>query len=128
MIEIRHREPVVLADDFSRLVAWYRDALGFEVRQLFEDAYHYCLMETPTGIRLGIGSAKEMGIEPADREKNTVVLQFEVDDVKEFFAHLEQEGATITFGPSQDKDDGYWYGGFKDLEGNPVWVVDKDCP
>jgi len=35
-----------------------------------------------------------MGVEPDDRSKNTVILQFEVED----------------------------------LEGNPCWVVDKNCP
>ncbi|MFP6574016.1 MAG: VOC family protein [Pirellulaceae bacterium] len=128
MIEIRPREMVILATDFDALVAWYRDGLGFAVTDLFEDDYHYCTLKTPSGITIGIADAKEMGVVPVDRSKNTVILQFEVDDLAEFFAHLEQVGGAITFGPSFDKNGEFWFGGFSDPEGNPCWVVDKNCP
>jgi len=128
MIEIRPRETVILATDFDALVAWYRDGLGFAVTDLFEDDFHYCSLETPSGIKVGIASAAEMGVEPVDRSKNTVILQFEVDDLAEFFAQLEQVGAVITFGPSFDENGEFWFGGFSDPEGNPCWVVDKNCP
>ena len=85
-------------------------------------------MKTPSGITISIASAVEMGVEPTDRSLNTVVLQFEVDDLAEFFAHLEQAGGAITFGPSFDKNGEFWFGGFSDPEGNPIWVVDKNCP
>ena len=128
MIEIRPRETVILATGFAELFAWYRDVLGFRVTRLFEDGFHFCNLETSTGIRIGIGDAAEMGVVPGDRSTNTVVLQFEVDDVKAFFAHLEKSGATISNGPAFDKNDGFWFGGFADPEGNPIWVVDKNCP
>lgn len=67
MVELRPRETVILATDFSRLVDWYRDVLGFTVVKLFEDDFHFCNLETPTGIRIGIGDAKEMGVVPGDR-------------------------------------------------------------
>jgi predicted enzyme related to lactoylglutathione lyase len=127
-MEIRSREPVILATDFSALVAWYRDALGFSVTKRFEDGFHYCNLESRSGGKIGIASAKEMGVDPADRSLNTVVLQFEVDDVKAFFTHLEAAGGTIVSGPSFDAKDSFWFGGFSDPEGNPFWVVDKDCP
>jgi|GEM_PF-5298973 catechol 2,3-dioxygenase-like lactoylglutathione lyase family enzyme len=41
MINIRPRELVILADDFAKLYAWYRDVLGFKVTKLFDDDYHY---------------------------------------------------------------------------------------
>ena len=128
MVEIRPRETVILATSFSTLVAWYRDVLEFTVIKLFEDGFHFCNLETTSGIKIGIAASEEMGVEPADRSKNTVVLQFEVDDVKEFFTHLEKDGAVITNGPSFDKKDNFWFGGFSDPEGNPFWVVDKNCP
>ena len=65
-----------------------------------------------------------MDVEPADRSKNTVALQIEVDDLAEFFTHLQEGGGTVTFGPSLEKNVGFWFGGFNDPEGNPVWVVD----
>ena len=60
-MEIRPRETVILASDFSKLVDWYRDVLGFKVTKQFEADYHYCNLETGSGIRIGIASAEEMG-------------------------------------------------------------------
>lgn len=128
MIELRPRETVILAENFSNLVNWYRDALGFSVNQLYEDDFHYCHLESQTGIKIGIADADEMGVAPIDRSGNTVLLQFEVDDVKEFFSFLKNMGALITGGPSFDKRDKFWFGSFSDPEGNPFWVVDKNCP
>ena len=128
MLSIRPRETVILATDFSALVAWYRDVLGFTVVSTFEDAFHYYYLETPTGIKIGIASAQEMEVVPGDRSSNTVILQFEVDDLHAFFADLKRAGGTATFGPTQDKQGGFWFGGFSDPEGNPIWVVDKNCP
>ena len=128
MIEIRPRETVILASDYSTLVAWYRDVLGFAVIKTFEDDFNYCYLETPSGIKIGIAPAVEMGVVPVDRASNTVILQFEVDDVQAFFDHLQQSGGFITMGPSHDEKSDFWYGGFTDPEGNPCWVVDKNCP
>ena len=82
MIEIRPREIVILAEDFDRLVAWYRDVLGFDVVRLFEDQFHFCNLETSSGIRLGIGLASEMGVVPGDRQHNTVVFQIEAQKLR----------------------------------------------
>lgn len=127
-MEIRPRETVILATDFSALYTWYRDVLGFTVVRLFEDGFHYCNLESSSGIRIGIGDATEMGVAPGDRSRNTVILQFEVDDVQRFFAHLASAGAAIVSGPTQDKNEGFWFGSFSDPEGNPCWVVDRNCP
>lgn len=125
--EIRPRETVIMAVDFPALVAWYQSALGFELEALHEDDYHYATLKTTSGIKIGIADAKEMGCEPKERKDNTVLMQFEVPDVKAFFEHLEANGASIPFGPSYDKKGEFWYGGFADPEGNPFWVVDVNC-
>ena len=127
-MKLHPRESVILADDFQALVDWYQHALGFKATQLFEEDYHYCNLENENGIRLGIADAKEMGVNPNDRKNNTVVLQFQVADVKGFLEHVGDNGGKITFGPSLDKKDNFWYGGFSDLEGNPFWIVDEKCP
>jgi len=128
MIEIRPREIVILATNFSGLVNWYKNILGFTASQLVEDDFHYCNLELESGIKVGIADANEMGVEPVDRNKNTVLLQIEVDDVKELFEYLKEKGVTITGGPSFDDKDKFWFGSFVDLEGNSIWVVDKNCP
>ena len=127
-MDIRARETVILASDFSGLVNWYRDVLGFAVVKMFEESYLFCNLETSTGIKIGIGSAEQMGIEPGNRANNTVVLQFEVDNVTPFLEHVGENQGVVTFGPSFNEKDNFWYGGFTDPEGNPIWVVDKDCP
>lgn len=127
-MELRPRESVILATDFAALVAWYRDVLGFRVARLYEESYHYANLETPTGIQIGIAAAGEVGVEPGDRSNNTVLLQFEVDDVKVLLEHLQRSGGSVTFGPSFDEEHKFWYGGFSDPEGNPIWIVDKNCP
>ena len=127
-MEIRPRETVVMAVDSKALVAWYIDVLGFVLVDDHEGEYHYYNLETSTGIKVGIANAEEMGVKPVDRTTNTVLMQVEVDDVKAFFTLLEASGGSVMFGPSQSGPDGFWYGGFADPEGNPLWVVDKDCP
>lgn len=127
-MKLSPRETVILADDFDALVAWYVDVLGFRVTKRFEEGYRYANLETETGLRIGIAPAEEVGVMPGDRSTNTVLFQIEVPDVKVFFEHLGNAGASIAFGPARDEADGFWYGGFKDLEGNPIWVVDADCP
>ena len=128
MVEFRPREPVILAVDFPSLVNWYRDVLGFRVVTLFEDNFHYCNLASRSGVTLGIADATEMGVTPVDRSCNTVLLQFEVDDLRDFLSSVERNGGSITFGPSFNEKDDFWFGGFADPEGNPFWVVDAKCP
>lgn len=127
-MKLHPRESVIFAEDFQALVEWYQQVLHFKVRRLVEEDYHYCNLENEAGIQLGIADAEEMGVSPLDRKHNSVVLQFQVADVKAFFAYLTEKSGAITFGPSYDAKDGFWFGGFQDLEGNPFWVVDENCP
>ncbi len=128
MQPIRPRESVILAEDFKVLVFWYREVLGFELKRLAEDDYHFANLETKSGIKIGIGSAKQMGLEPGDRSKAAVILQLEVDDLPQFFEHVAASGANILFGPTKDTEENFWFGAITDPEGNQWWVVDKDCP
>ena len=48
----------------------------------FVEDFHYCNLATQSGIKIGIADAKEMGVEPDDRSNNTVILQFEVEDLE----------------------------------------------
>lgn len=128
MIEIRPRETVILVNDFAGIVKWYQEVLGFQITQIFEEGFHYCNLETQSEIKIGIAPAQEVGVELRKRAANSILLQFEVDDVQDFFEYLKGNGATITGGPSFDQNDEFWFGSFADPEGNPYWVVDKNCP
>ena len=127
-MQIHPRETVILADDPRALADWYHTVLGLEITRSVEVDYHYHYLESPQGVRIGIADAREMGVTPGDRKSNTVLLQLQVHDVRAFFEQIRARGATTTFGPSHDVRDDFWYGGFLDLEGNPIWVVDSSCP
>lgn len=122
------RETVIFANDFKKTIDWYQRVLGFKIKTLYEEDYHYCNLENETGIRIGIADSQEMSIQTHDRKNNTVILQVQVSDVKTFFNYLQDREGKITFGPSFDKKGEFWYGGFEDVEGNPWWVVDENCP
>jgi len=122
------REVVVLAEDYDALVAWYVEVLGFRVASRFDDGYRYTNLENENGLRIGVAPASEAGVLPGERAKNTVLLQIEVPDVQAFFARLRASGTAILFGPSRDETGAFWFGGFADSEGNPIWVVDENCP
>lgn len=128
MIKIKPREPVIFAADFYKLIKWYKSVLGFSLTHLVEDDYHYCNLESADGFRIGVADANEMGVLLGDRQHNSVVLQIEVPDLPQFFDYLKEREGAVTFGPSYDKKGGFWFGGFQDLEGNPFWVVDENCP
>lgn len=127
-MKLAPRETVVHAENFERMVKWYHEVLGLRIAKQFTEDFHYCNLENDEGVRIGISSAKEMGVVPQERKHNTVVLQFEVSDVKAFLEHLTAHGAKTTFGPSHSEKDDFWYGGAEDIEGNPIWVVDENCP
>ncbi len=125
---LRPREPVILAEDFDRLVSWYCDVLGFQIRRKFTDGMHYANLEIDTGVELGIGLASEMQVSPGNRAAATTILQFEADDVPGFLKLVAGKGGTVQFGPAFNEEDGFWFGAFSDPEGNRCWVVDAKCP
>ena len=127
-MELNPRETVILVEDFDLMINWYCEVLGFKVTKRFEDGFHYCNLESEARIKLGIAVASEMQIELTDRSKNSVVLQFEVDEVKAFLKYISEEGGSITGEASFNAKDNFWFGSFADPEGNSFWVVDAHCP
>jgi len=127
-MDLKPRETVLLAEDYEGTVAWYVDVLGFQVTKRFTEGYRYTNLETGSGLRPGVAPASEAAVTPHDRHSNTVILQFSAQDVPALFDHLRAAGANIMSGPSSDKAGGFWFGRFSDPEGNPIWVVDENCP
>ena len=127
-MELKPREAVILVEDFDLMINWYCEVLGFKVTKRFEDGFHYCNLESEARIKLGLALASEMQIELADRSKNSIVLQFEVDEVKAFLKYISEEGGSITGEASFNAKDNFWFGSFADPEGNSFWVVDAHCP
>ena len=127
-MEVRTRETLILVNDFDMLLEWYCNVLDFKVRRNFFEEYHYCVLENSTGIQIAIGLASDMGIELRDRAVNSIVMQFEVDDVKKFLDFISENGGSITGPAMYSEKDGFWFGSFADPDGNSHWVVDKNCP
>jgi len=114
---------VVQAEDYEGLKNWYMQALDLELSEEWTEKFHYAELVRDGRLVFGIADAREMGIEPGDRKRATVMPQLNVDDVKAFLAQVKERGGTVPFGPSYDEDLDLWFGGFADIEGNPVWVV-----
>ena len=126
-MKIKPREIVILAEDYSALSSWYKETFKLDVTLEVSDNYHYSHMMNQQGLQIGVADAKEMGVEPQKRDRNTAIMQIEVEDVKAFFAYIEEQKGSIQFGPSLSEE-GFWYGAILDIEGNPIWVVDSNCP
>lgn len=115
---------VVMAEDYERLRDWYVDVLELTVDGEWTEKYHYAELMREGRYVIGIASAQEMGVTPGDRTQATVVPQFNVDDVRGFLARVKERGGAVPFGPSFEEGEGFWFGGFNDIEGNPAWVVE----
>ncbi|GEM_PF-423810 len=124
-MDARHLCTVVLARDYRRLVDWYRKALRMKPKLVVTDGFDWTELARP-GLRIGFAPAKQMGVKLPRKRSNAVILHLISKDVRALLRDVKKCGARIAFGPSLNKEDGYWYGAFEDLEGNPIWVIDLE--
>ncbi len=115
---------VVMAEDYEKLRDWYADTLELEIEEEWTENCHYAELVKDGRLVIGIADAKEMKVTPGDRRNHAVVAQFNVEDVKAFLTRVLEKGGAVPFGPSYDEAEGFWFGGFADIEGNPCWVVE----
>ena len=127
-MEVKPRETIILVEDFDAQIKWYCDVLDFKVVKVFDVEFHYCNLENSAGIKIAIGLASEMQVELQDRAKNSVFIQFEVEDVKAFLEFVDANGGVITGPAAFSEKDNFWFGSFADPEGNSHWIVDSNCP
>ena len=114
---------VVLAEDYERLRDWWVEVVGLQLLQEWTDAYHYAELGHDGRLVVGIADAREMDATLPTPRANAVIVQLRVADVRGFLARIQGRGAKVSFGPSFEEGEGFWYGGFEDGEGNAVWVV-----
>lgn len=114
---------VIQAEDYETVRDWWIEVVGLELLQEWTQSYHYAELAKDGALVLGIAQAREMGVRLPTPRTNAVVVQLQVEDARTFLAELEAKGAKVLFGPSFQEDEGFWYGGFEDVEGNPIWVV-----
>ena len=114
---------VIQAEDYEKVRDWWIEMIGLELKQEWTEHYHYAELVKDGKLVVGIASAKEMGVEPSTPRTNSVMPQRQVEDAKLFLEELKAKGGTVVFGPSFDEHEKFWFGGFEDVEGNPIWVV-----
>ena len=122
-MKLRLLNAVIMAEDYEKLRDWWIEVVGLELRQEWSEDYHYAELVHDGKFVVGIASASEMKCDPPTPRANAVVAQLQVGDVKAFLAQIKERGGDVPFGPSFDEKEKFWFGGFADGEGNPVWVV-----
>ena len=117
--------PVVLAEDYEKLIDWYVETFNLNVICQTTEGESYTELEHSGKVVIGIARAHEMGLEPTTPRNNAVIIQLAVSDINSLFDTVRTTGGRILFGPSLDEKGGYVYGGCADIEGNHIWIVEK---
>ena len=124
-MEISLINAVILAQDYEKLVNWYKETLELEIKLQVDKDYHYTDLAEGGKLVVGICPAKEMKHTPSTPRNNSVALQISVSDIEDLFTKVKENKGTILAGPSVDKNEGFRFGAFVDIEGNPVWVMEN---
>ena len=74
---------------------------------------------------MGICKAGQMHHEPNKIKNNSVIMQISVSNIYELFDKVKKYNGKILNGPSMDKNYGFLFGGFEDIEGNQIWVIEN---
>lgn len=117
--------PMILAENYEELVDWYIKTFDLAIKTRVEEEDEYMELGTSSEVLFGFARAKEMGVKPSTPRNNTVIIQLSVSDINELFHKVKKTGGRILFGPSLSKEQGYLYGGFADIEGNQIWVIER---
>lgn len=125
MMDIHLLNPVVLAEDYEKLIDWYVKTFNLNIQSQTKDGESYTELEHSGKLVVGIAKANEMGVQPIAPRSNTVIIQLAVSDIQTLFDNVRKTGGRILFGPSVDEKGGYVYGGCADIEGNHIWIVEK---
>lgn len=124
-MKINLLNPMVLAENYEELVKWYVKTLDLTIKDKVEEGDEYTELDQSGKLILGIAKAYEMGVKPTTPRNNTVIIQLSVSDINELFGRVRKTGGRILFGPSVEEKGGYLYGGFEDIEGNQIWIIEK---
>ncbi len=124
-MDIQLINTVILAENYDKLVKWYKETMELDIKLQVDKDYHYTDLAKNNKLIVGICPASEMKHNPTAPRNNSTVLQISVDDIESLLHKVAENGGSIIFGPAVDKNDGFKYGGFRDPEGNDVWVMEN---
>jgi len=107
----------VLVSNGKKAKEWYKDKLGFEVK---EDEEHWIVV-APRGSKTGIHLCEAKELEPGNQG-----ILFYADDVDATYAELKQKGVEFTRPLGKAEwDEKMRYAMFKDPDGNEHWLMQK---
>ncbi len=124
-VNIRFLNAYILAEDFKKLSGWYEKTFELDRGLTVEEDYLSMELRKNGKFVIAFADSKEMGITPYYDRQNTVIAQLAVSNVKECLERVSQCGGKALFGPSFDETGKFYYGGFSDIEGNQIWVVQE---
>ena len=115
----------ILAENFQELAEWYSKTFELDKGLEVSEDYHSSELTKNGKFVIAFADTKEMGVKPLTPRNNTVVAQFAVSDAKECLERVAANGGKVLFGPSYDETGKFYYGGFADIEGNQIWIVQE---
>jgi len=107
--------------DFDRAVAWYRDALGFELEYRLDDIAWGEVRTHIPGVTIGIGESQEPKVEGGP------ALTFGVTDIAAARTHLESLGTRFD-GETRFVADMVYLATFYDPDGNTFMLAQGATP
>lgn len=116
---------VILAENYNELVEWYKNVLELDIKFQDNEEYHYTDLAQNGKLVVGIGKAEKMEHVPNKPKNNSVIMQISVSNIYELFDKVKKNKGKILNGPSRDKNYGFLFGAFEDIEGNQVWVIEN---
>lgn len=123
-MKIKLLNVVLLASDYEKLISWYMQTFELQIGHSVSDEYHYTELTKDSKFVIAIADAKEMGVNPDIVKNNTAIPQLAVSDVSALLKSAENNSGKILFGPAYDEIGKFYYGGFKDIEGNQIWIIE----
>jgi predicted enzyme related to lactoylglutathione lyase len=104
----------VMVSDRKKAAQWYKEKLGFAVK---EDAEHWTVVGPP-------GWPGALHLCEGDLEPGNTGILFFPDDFDKTVQELKKKGVQFTSEPKKEP----WgtYAMFKDLDGNEFWLMPKE--
>ena len=107
----------VVVSDAKRSKEWFRDKLGFEVK---DDVDHWVVV-APHGSTTGIHLCEAKELEPGNQG-----ILFYADDVDKACEEMKRKGVVFTRPLGKAEwDESTRYAMFKDPDGNEYWLMPK---
>lgn len=107
----------VVVSNAKKAKEWFRDKLGFEVK---EDGEHWIVV-APPGSKTGIHLCQMGELEPGNQG-----ILFYADDIDATCEELKEKGVEFTRPLGKAEwDENMRYAMFKDLDGNEYWLMPK---